>query len=206
MSIDVTFKDGWYLLKTKPREEFRAKAHLEAQHFKTYCPEVLEKSSTVPLFPGYVFIHLCTKDLPSYHKIRNTPGTARMVHFKSINRKLYSSGKLTKEEADYFLPDPIPNGDKLIKQIEAYTLEHNAAITSAKNSESFKEGEPVLLKKPLFEDLETTFIKGINVDRGLILIEYIKKMQTDDGVQEKVVGRQKFEVALKDLKKVPEKN
>ncbi len=205
MSIDVTFKDGWYLLQTKRWEEFYAKKNLEAQGFKIYCPELLKKSSTAPLFPKYIFIHLCTKDLPSYHKIRSTPGVANIVHFKSINRQLYSSGRLTKEESDCF-PNPIPDGDELIKQIEAFALERSADITSVKNSNSFKVGQPVLLKKPLFEDLEATFIKGINMDRGEILYEYIKKIQTDDGIKQKVVGRQKFEVALKDLKKVPEKN
>ena len=55
---------NWYLLRTKPRQDKRAKMHLANQGLACYAPEVwVNKSKSVapkhclePLFPGYVFL------------------------------------------------------------------------------------------------------------------------------------------------------
>ena len=57
---------SWFLLRTKARQEKRAKDHLERQHIEVFCPEVnveiinrgkVSIASEI-LFPGYLFIRI----------------------------------------------------------------------------------------------------------------------------------------------------
>lgn len=72
---------SWYLLKTKLRQEFRAKEHLENQALTTYLPILTRKSKRQePLFPGYIFI--TTDSGPSaIGAIRSTRGVLGFVRF-----------------------------------------------------------------------------------------------------------------------------
>lgn len=73
----------WYLLKTKPRQEFRAKEHLENQSFQTYLPVLTRKDKRVePLFPGYIFIAV-TGDKNAIGAVRSTRGVMGFVRFGS---------------------------------------------------------------------------------------------------------------------------
>ncbi|WP_257294196.1 transcription termination/antitermination NusG family protein [Endozoicomonas sp. YOMI1] len=203
----AALKQGWYLLKAKSREEIRARDNLENQGFEAYCPLIQEKSTCTPLFPGYLFIRLSKKDLPSFHKIRSTRGIAQVVRFNRTSYKLYNEGRLPKEDLGKLLPSPIPDGDQLIDQIEAFVWKHNGRIPDEKpDSVSFTEGESVLYNNPLFRHLESTFVKGVKMDRGIILIQFIESQRTDEGIEEKIVARKEVEVPLKDLQKVPEES
>ncbi len=204
---EATFRQGWYLLKTKIREELRAQVHLENQHFEVYCPMIKEKCGFTPLFAGYLFIRLDVKDLPSYHKIRSTRGVSEFVRFNRMAHKLHKQGKLPTDEMGVLLPSPIPDGDQLIEQIELFAMMHGAEMPVEKNNAAdFSQGEAVLYDNPLFRHLETTFVKGVNMNRGLILIQFIESQRTEDGVEKQVVAEKTLEVPLKDLQKVPEQN
>ena len=82
---DNTF---WYLLKTKLRQEKRAKQNLERQNIEVFCPEVnveiVKKgelsSITEVLFPGYLFIKLSNLS-GSVNSIRSTRGVLNFVSF-----------------------------------------------------------------------------------------------------------------------------
>ena len=116
-----TIKPGWYLVKVKPREELRAIDNLDYQGFEAYCPTYLESGRSSVLFPGYVFVRLCSKDLERYHKIRSTRGVASIVTFNQMYRKLYERGHIKsvgQDELQKLLPQPIPNGEQIIHQIE----------------------------------------------------------------------------------------
>ena len=206
MSSDaVPMKTGWYLLKAKPREEIRALDNLEYQGFEAYCPQIRSKTDLVPLFPGYLFIRLAQKDIPQLHKIRSTRGVQYIVRFNRTSHKLYAEGRLTRNEMGSLLPNPIPNGDQIIEQIEAFTWHHNGCIPDEKPaSVDFCAGEAVSYDNPLFRHLESTFVKGINMDRGIILIHYIESMRTESGIEKQVVAQKSIEVPLKDLRKVSE--
>ncbi|WP_257265705.1 transcription termination/antitermination NusG family protein [Endozoicomonas sp. ONNA2] len=206
-SEQATLKHGWYLLKAKPREEIRARDNLEHQGFEAYCPIIQEKSTPAPLFPGYLFVRLSKTDLPFFHKIRSTRGIAHIVQFNRISHKLYSEGRLAREDHGKLLPSPIPDGDQLIDQIEAFVWQYNGHIPDEKpDSVCFREGESVLYNNPLFRHLESTFVKGIKMDRGIILIQFIESQRTDAGIENKVVARKEIEVPLKDLRKVAEES
>lgn len=72
-------KDIWYLIKTKPRQEFTAAINLEAQGFETYLPQYVKDGNISALFPGYIFIHM--NDRLNYSKVSYTRGVQNFVKF-----------------------------------------------------------------------------------------------------------------------------
>ena len=200
-----TIKQGWYLIKVKNREELRALENLENQGFEAYCPVYLESGRNTVLFAGYIFVRLCADDLERYHKIRSTRGIARIVTFNRMYLKSYERGHIkSPSQADLqkLLPQPIPNGDQIIHQIEEviWTLNGNKAEEKPQAT-LFKEGEQVRINNVLFKHLQSTFIKGINVDRGLVLIEFIKSQRVGNGVVKEQVNGKEIEVPMGELEK-----
>ena len=78
----------WYVVRTKPRQETRAKLNLENQDITTFLPEItLQKirrgkrtAVTEPLFPGYIFADL-DDYAGKFHKVRSTFGVAKLLTF-----------------------------------------------------------------------------------------------------------------------------
>jgi transcriptional antiterminator RfaH len=80
--------DQWYVAYTKPRQESRAKEHLQRQGFECLLPLIKQKrrrnkqriERIEPLFPRYLFLHLdFTRD--SIAPIRSTQGVIGLVRF-----------------------------------------------------------------------------------------------------------------------------
>lgn len=72
---------SWYLIRTKPREEWRAKQHLENQDFNVFLPQLRHKDGRLePLFPGYLFLAK-EAEISSLHTIRSTRGVLGFVRF-----------------------------------------------------------------------------------------------------------------------------
>ena len=202
-----TLKQGWYLVKVKCREELRAVENLDNQDFEVYCPQYREgRGRQAILFPGYIFIRLSSKDLDKYHKIRSTRGVSTVVSFNQSRRKLYNQGHIksdSREELQLLLPQPIPNGDNIIEQVEEIIWNLNGCKAEEKTSGSkFSEGDHVFYRNPLFQHLKTTFVKGMGSARGLILIEFIKSQRTEEGIEETTTGHRELTVPLEDLEKV----
>ncbi|MGB1270836.1 MAG: transcription termination/antitermination NusG family protein [Endozoicomonas sp.] len=197
-----TLMPGWYLLKVKTREELRAVSNLENQEFEVYCPLLIEQGRDVPLFPGYLFVRLNQDDLDRYHKIRSTRGVSEVVHFNRINQKLFQEGRLSSRDKTQLLPRPIPCGDQLIDQIEAYLWQKNGSNPQTRpDSAIFQAGDKVSYDNPLFRHLDSTFVKGVNMDRGVILIRFIESLRTEVGVQNQVTAERTVEVPLSHLRK-----
>lgn len=201
-----TIKPGWYLIKVKPREELRAVDNLENQGFEAYCPMFPEFGRNTALFPGYVFLRLSSDDLERYHKIRSTRGVARVVTFNQMYRESYERGHITspsQSDLQKLLPQPIPNGEEIIHQVEEiiWILNGNKAEEKPRST-LFKEGEQVRINNTLFKHLRSTFIRGINVDRGLILIEFIKNQHVGDKVVTEQMTRREITVPISELEKV----
>lgn len=72
-------KDIWYLIRTKPKQEFTAAINLEAQEFEVYLPQYVKDGKILALFPGYVFIHM--NDRLNYSKVSYTKGVQNFVKF-----------------------------------------------------------------------------------------------------------------------------
>lgn len=207
---ECLLEEGWYLLKTKVRQELRAREHLENLSFDTYCPVFKQKNKGVikeeVLFPGYLFLLLdLEKDLAKFHTIRSTRGVQEMVNFNRITRQLVNSGRMSKGEevrshAD-LLPKPIPNGDDIIGDIRKIVKILNNKADGIK-PDAFEPGDKVMMNHPLFKHLEMTFEKNMGPYRGQILISHIKEQRMTDGTTRKtVVKKQRMKVRLDDLEK-----
>ena len=88
--------DGcWYVVQTKPRQEFRAEAHLRNQGFRCVLPtlqaERIRRGKRVfanePLFARYLFIELSALDA-KWSVLRSTRGVSRLVEFGGVPAKL----------------------------------------------------------------------------------------------------------------------
>jgi len=70
----------WYLIKTKPRQEKKAKQNLENQGYRAFCPMVKINDRLVVLFPGYLFVQLNEKT-QNWSPINSTKGVSNFVKF-----------------------------------------------------------------------------------------------------------------------------
>ena len=70
----------WYLIKTKPRQEKKAKQNLENQGYLAFCPITKINNRLVVLFPGYLFVQLNEKT-QNWSPINSTKGVAHFVKF-----------------------------------------------------------------------------------------------------------------------------
>jgi transcriptional antiterminator RfaH len=114
-------KGDWYVIRTKPSGESRAKLNLERQYYQVYLPQlcrVVEKSGhwqpvTTPMFPGYLFVGPFDSQR-SLSPVNNTPGVSHIVRFGNVPATvsaaiLNSIRRLEQEQtqtgdADTFLP------------------------------------------------------------------------------------------------------
>ena len=152
---------GWYLLRTKSRQESKAQKHLEEQDFEVYAPTLLEKQHRVALFPGYLFLRLGGADDRRYHCLGHTPGVASdpMVRF---------SGRQC-------LPQPIPDDEAVIAEVRALEARLNAPpLKKGASGHSFNAGDPVLMDSPLYRHMTVTFQGYRGLSRGEVLIQYLQ--------------------------------
>lgn len=75
----------WYVVHTKPRQEWLAGALLEERwHLTVYLPEVTQskgsRSLMAPLFPGYLFVQVDLAQVPA-SALNAMPGVLRLVAF-----------------------------------------------------------------------------------------------------------------------------
>ena len=71
---------NWYLIKTKPRQEKKAKQNLENQGYVAFCPIAKINNRLVVLFPGYLFVQLNEKT-QNWSPINSTKGVSHFVKF-----------------------------------------------------------------------------------------------------------------------------
>lgn len=135
----------WYLLRTKPREEWRAKEHLENQAFTTYLPVLVHKSHRQePLFPGYIFMGKPADDV-SLHTIRSTRGVLNFVRFG-----------IELATAPHQLIEEIQTIEQLYRDVP-----------------KFKSGQSVECKTGPFAGLQAIFQAENGQDRCVILLKIL---------------------------------
>ena len=71
---------NWYLIKTKPRQEKKAKQNLENQGYVAFYPIGKINNRFVVLFPGYLFVQLNEKT-QNWSPINSTKGVSHFVKF-----------------------------------------------------------------------------------------------------------------------------
>lgn len=78
----------WFVVLTKPKQEQRAKEHLELQGGEVFLPMFSHEKvirgrlthKTEPLFPGYLFLK-CAEDSALLGKVRSTRGVRSLLMF-----------------------------------------------------------------------------------------------------------------------------
>lgn len=146
----------WYLIQCKPRQEDRAEKNLRTQNFSCYCPqhwvEKIHRGKKAvikqPLFPGYLFIHLCKLN-DNWHTIRSTRGVLRLVTFAN---------------------EPLPVADDIIDDIRT-------RLSKVANQPLFKAGMPVAITEGPFRDLNAVFCRADGEERAIILLHLLNRQQ-----------------------------
>lgn len=145
----------WYVVQTKPKQEFRALEQLQNQHYECFLPTILVQKVlkgricvvSEPLFSRYLFIRLDT-DTSNWSPIRSTRGVSGLVAFGSR----YAT-----------LPD---------HYIEA--MQERAQIDP---SPCFTVGEPVRVTDGPFAGLDGIYHLPDGEARALVLIDLMRQPQ-----------------------------
>jgi transcriptional antiterminator RfaH len=134
----------WYLIKTKPRQEIKAKKNLENQGYRAFWPMIPINARLVVIFPGYLFIQLNEKT-QNWSPINSTKGVSHFVKF-GLN----------------FAKAP----NSVIEFIKT-----NQHITTDKlnNLNKFKPGDKVQISDGTFKDY-TAIFKCYKSDERVILL------------------------------------
>ena len=139
----MTLKN-WYLIKTKPRQEKKAKQNLENQGYVAFFPIAKINDRLVALFPSYLFVQLNEKT-QNFSPIYSTKGVSYFVKFGLNFAKVPTS---------------------VIKFIKT-----NQHITTEKfiNLNKFKSGDKVQISDGAFKNYMAIF-KCYKSDERVILL------------------------------------
>lgn len=149
---------NWYLIHSKPRQEYIALQNLEQQGYECYLPmlpaEKLRQGAlsviAEPLFPRYLFIRLDPSGgSQSWGPIRSTRGVNRLVSFGS---------------------EPAKVGGSLVEILRA-----QETVLRRQPQRHFIPGERVELKSGAFAGMEAIYQISDGERRVLILIELLNR-------------------------------
>ena len=152
---------NWYLIKTKPRQEKKAKQNLENQGYGAFCPIAKINNRNVVLFPGYLFAQLNDKT-QNWSPIHSTKGVSHFVKFGLNFAKVPTS---------------------VIKFIKT-----NQHITTEKliNLNKFKPGDKVQITNGVFENYMAIF-KCYKPDNRVILLMNLLGREQSLSIQKELV-------------------
>jgi len=154
---------NWYLIQTKPKQEFRAKENLENQSYEIFLPtikvqKIIKKEIKIqeePLFARYIFINL-DQISSNWFPIRSTRGVHAIVRF-GMHAK----------------PAHVPTN--LIDALK------NQQQVSEDSRELFKSGDPIEVLEGPFKALQGDFIRLFSdpsgESRALVMIQILGKAQ-----------------------------
>ena len=153
----------WYLIKTKPRQEKKAKQNLENQGYRAFCPMVKINNQLVVLFPGYLFVQLNEKT-QNWLPINSTKGVSHFVKFGLNFAK-------------------VPN--RVIEFIKT-----NQHITAGKlnNLNKFKPGDKVQISDGAFNNYMAIFKCYKSDERVILLMNLLGHEQSLSIKKESVIA------------------
>ena len=135
---------NWYLIKTKPRQEKKAKQNLENQGYVAFCPITKINNKLVILFPSYLFVQLNEKT-QNFSPIYSTKGVSHFVKFGSNFAKVPMS------------------------VVEFIKTNQHITIRKIKNLNKFKPGDKVQISDGAFKNCVAIF-KCYKPDERVILL------------------------------------
>ena len=144
--------NSWYVVQTKPRQEFRAEAHLRNQGFRCVLPtlqaEKIRRGKRVlanePLFARYLFIELGAADA-RWSVLRSTRGVTHLVKFGGV-------------------PARLPSG-----WIDVFQHQTTAP------RKLFESGQRVVVTQGPFSGLEGIYQMPDGESRAIVLLELLSK-------------------------------
>jgi transcriptional antiterminator RfaH len=148
---------AWYLVHSKPRQEYLAQENLERQGYGTYLPVTSVRrrkdgktvSEVGPMFPRYLFIHLSEKT-DDWGPIRSTLGVANLVRFGQT-------------------PTRVPN--QLISKIKQREDAEGICVLPER---AYKKGDSVRIVEGPFEGYEAIFQSKNTRNRVTLLLELLQ--------------------------------
>jgi transcriptional antiterminator RfaH len=154
----------WYLIHSKPKQEYRAFEHLENQGFDVYLPQLKtfklkkgrQEKAIEPLFPRYLFIQL-HETSSAWYKIHSTRGVSGLVRFSEY-------------------PAEVPVG--LINQLKMQANEEGILDKTGEIKTIFKAGDLVTITEGSFIGLEAIVKEQDGDQRVKILISMLGQQQS----------------------------
>lgn len=157
--FEMTEKREWYAVRTKPRQEARARVEFERQGLEVYLPMALTRIRHArkidweprPFLPGYLFLHLAPEER-CWTRIRSTYGAIGVVHFG----------------LQY---PPVP--DEVIAMMRASKNANGAIETSRTPLAPFADGERVRVCGGSLAGLEGIFQEMRGQDRAVVFLNWL---------------------------------
>ncbi len=144
---------NWYLIKTKPRQEKKAKQNLENQGYVAFFPIAEINERLVVLFPGYLFVRLNEKT-QNFSPINSTKGVSYFVKFGLNFAKVPSS------------------------VIEFIKTNQHISADKLKNLDKLKSGDKVQISDGVFKNWVAIFKCYKPDDRVILLMNLLGNEQT----------------------------
>ncbi len=157
MSGDGVPSRMWYLVYSKPNQEWVACDNLLRQGYETYLPTIRNRKRRAgryvnviePMFPRYLFIHLDTQT-DNWSPIRSTIGVSTLVRFGQQ-------------------PARVP--DELIDVLKS----REDALLQERAGTEFKAGETVRIVEGVMSGYEGIFLAKTGKERVIVLLEIAGK-------------------------------
>jgi transcriptional antiterminator RfaH len=152
----------WYIVNTKPKQEFQAEKNLKTQGISAYLPVYLKKikknreklEMLTPLFSGYLFARFDIQE--SYHRVRYTRG------IKTI---------LGNDEYLWMI------ANEKIEDIKS--RENNGVVVLTRRQERFQKGDRIMIDEGDFEGWEGIFQEELpDRERAIIMLTNVRYTST----------------------------
>jgi len=148
---------SWYLIHSKPRQEYVARENLQRQGYGIYLPVTTVRrrkggkivNEVGPMFPRYLFIQLSEKT-DDWGPIRSTLGVSNLVRFGQI-------------------PSMVPN--QLILKLKLREDERGVCVIPEK---TYIKGDRVKIAEGPFEGYEAIFQSKNARNRASLLLTVIQ--------------------------------
>lgn len=147
----------WYVVQSKPREEWRAVENLARQGYESYLPTIVHErvqqgckvERQEPLFPRYFFIRL-DEVTSNWYPIRHTRGVSQLVRFDE---------------------HPLPVADEIIDLIRDRLCRKETRVPY------LRPGERVRITEAAFAQLEAIFVASDGTERVVLLMNILQQEQ-----------------------------
>ena len=156
--MDSSEESPWFIVNTKPRQEFIAERNLKSLGVAVYLPIYNKKVKkhkekievTAPLFSGYLFSRFSITEF--YHKVRYTKGVKSVL---GNNQYLWTIA-----------------ADRIL---DIQSREQEGVVILKRGGESFHRGDPILVDEGTFDGWEGIFYEELpDRERAIIMLTNVK--------------------------------